>query len=57
MELRELYTQPFSTSALCCFFIVLSSMNTKQYVAELVPPSLYFLLILSEDFLIFEKWQ
>lgn len=30
-ELRQLYTQPFSTSVQSCFFIVLSSANKKQY--------------------------
>lgn len=57
MDLKQLYTQPFPTSVHYCFFIVLSAVNTKQYVAELGPLSLYFLLILPEDFLIFQKWQ
>lgn len=57
MDLRQLYTQPFSTSVHYCFFIVQSSVNTKQYVAELGPLFIYFLLILSEDFLIFQKWH
>lgn len=50
MELRQLYTQPFSTSVHYCFFIVLSSVNTKQYVAELGPLSLYFFLFCQRIF-------
>lgn len=57
MELKQLCTQLFPTSVFYCFFTVLSSVNTKQYVAELGPLSLYFLHILSEDSSVFQKWQ
>lgn len=55
MDLRQLYTQPFSTSVHYCFFIVQSSVNTKQYVAELRPLFFIFSSYFVRGFFNFSK--